>query len=315
MTIEGLNTRSALERAQKLLSEEKGLSPAFKAAMEAIFFLLAVLLDRFSINSQNSSKPPSEDKNRKRGSNRKKSGKKPGGQKGHKGARLKKVEDPDVVQELSIDRRTLPKGKYRKVGHESRQVFDICISRIVTEYRAEILEDEAGKQFVAEFPSHAKTDAQYGTEVKVASVYMSQYQLLPYARVQEQLRDQGDIPLSAGSLCNFNKQAYTLLEHFDVIAKQRLASAALIHVDETGINVNKKKTWLHTACNEKWTHFHPHEKRGKEAMDEVGILPSFSGIMCHDHWKSYYRYPVIHSLCNAHHIRELRHAHEHDNKK
>jgi transposase len=186
---------------------------------------------------------------------------------------------------------------------------------MVTEYRAEILEDEAKNQFTAEFPSHVKKDVQYGTEVKAAAVYMSQYQLLPYARVREQLADQADIPLSTGSLCNFNKEAYALLEHFDTIAKRRLAAAALLHVDETGINVNKKKTWLHTACNEKWTYFYPHEKRGKEATDEMGILPSFDGIMCHDHWKPYYRYLATHSLCNAHHIRELRYAHEHDNKK
>ena len=89
-------------------------------------------------------------------------------------------------------------------------------------------------------------------------------------------------------------------------AKQQLIKAALAHADETGINVNGKRIWLHNASNEKWTYFYPHVKRGSEAMDEIGILPKFKGILVHDHWKPYYTYQGCkHALCNAHHLREL----------
>ena len=47
-------------------------------------------------------------------------------------------------------------------------------------------------------------------------------------------------------------------------------------------------------------------------MDEIGILPQFQGVMCHDHWKPYYRYKSLHALCNAHHLRELIRAYEQD---
>lgn len=57
-----------------------------------------------------------------------------------------------------------------------------------------------------------------------------------------------------------------------------------------------------------------HEKRGAEAMDDIGILPHFTGVMCHDHWKPYYRYECQYSLCNAHHLRELLRAYEQDNQ-
>ena len=47
-------------------------------------------------------------------------------------------------------------------------------------------------------------------------------------------------------------------------------------------------------------------------MNEIGILPRYQGILCHDHWKPYYRYDFTHALCNAHHLRELERAWEQD---
>jgi transposase len=63
------------------------------------------------------------------------------------------VDDPDEVTELTIDRRTLPKGRtYRVIGYEARQLIDIDISRFVTEYRAQVLKDDQGNRYVALFP-------------------------------------------------------------------------------------------------------------------------------------------------------------------
>ena len=316
MKIKDISVNAAVEKVKKMLAKEKGLSQPLVMAIEVLLFVLNVLANRLDLNSSNSSKPPSEDKNRLRKNRREKSTNKPGGQNGHIGYTLKKVEKPDLIEEIKIDRRSLPKNcKYTKAGYESRQVFDINISRKVTEYRAEILKDEYGKRFVAKFPDQVKSNVQYGSEVKQAAVYMSQFQLLPYSRIQDQFAEQMDLPLSSGSIFNFNNEAYNLLEHFDAIAKQKLSESELIHVDETGINVNKKRIWLHSASNEKWTYFHPHSKRGCEAMDEIGILPQFNGVMCHDHWKPYYRYSCLHSLCNAHHLRELTRAEEQDDQK
>ena len=51
------------------------------------------------------------------------------------------------------------------------------------------------------------------------------------------------------------------------------------------------------------------------AMNEMGVLPDFEGILCHDHWKPYYTYDCTHALCNAHHLRELERAWEQDEQK
>nr|WP_221897194.1 DUF6444 domain-containing protein [Bathymodiolus japonicus methanotrophic gill symbiont] len=112
-----------------------------------ILLLVTVLLNRVTLNSKNSSKPPASDPNRKKGS-RKKSDKPSGGQKSHVGTTLQKIEDPDEIEVISIDRRTLPKGQYTEDGFETRQVFDIDISRVVTEYQAQRLINKKGHCFI-----------------------------------------------------------------------------------------------------------------------------------------------------------------------
>ena len=129
---------------------------------------------------------------------------------------------------------------------------------------------------------------QYGNNVKANAVYMSYYQMVPYERITDHFKDQLGLSLSAGTLFNFNKQAYELLESFDGWAKKQLIEAEVMHADETGINISSKNHWLHCASTSLVTLFFPHEKRGKEAMDAMGVLPSFNGILCHDHWKPYF---------------------------
>jgi transposase len=288
-----------------------------RSALEVLLLLVSLLLNRITLNSKNSSKPPSTDPNRKKSSKRGNSGRKPGGQKGHNGTTLEPVDDPDEVTELKIDRRTLPKGTgYRAVGHERRQVIDIDIARFVTEYRAQILEDDQGNRFVATFPAGVQRPVQYGPGLKANAVYMSQYQLIPYDRIRDHFQDQMHIPLSAGSLFNFNKEAFESLASFEQWVKRGLAGSDVMHADETGINIDGKRHWLHCASNASLTWFHPHAKRGTEAMDEMGVLPLYEGVLCHDHWKPYYRYKrITHALCNAHHLRELERAWEQDQQQ
>ena len=316
MKIEDIDVDSAINSVKELLKKESDLSPALRSALEVLLVLVSLLLNRITLNSKNSSKPPSTDPNRKRTSKKGKSDRKPGGQKGHNGTTLEPVDDPDEVTELKIDLRTLPKGpQYQEVGYEIRQIIDIDISRFVTEYRAQILEDNQGNRFVASFPEGVKRPVQYGFNLKANAVYMSQYQLIPYDRIRDHFQDQIHIPVSAGSIFNFNKDAYERLEPFDQWAKTELAKSMLMHADETGINIGGKRHWLHCASNASLTLFYPHAKRGTDAMDEMGILPFFKGVLCHDHWKPYYRYKCIHALCNAHHLRELERAWEQDHQQ
>jgi transposase len=309
--IENIDIQATIEKARALIRQDRQLSVATKSMFEILIVVITLLANRLNLNSSNSSKPPSSDPNRKKRL-RPKSGKKPGGQKGHVGTCLEKVDNPDRIQEIKVDRRKLPKGNYRHIGFETRQVFDIDISRIVTEYRAEVVEDENGSRFVAPFPEAVTKAAQYGDGIKAHSVYLSQFQLLPYNRIQDYFADQLQIPISEGSIFNFNKQAFELLAGFEIRTQNELACAQVAHADETGINIGGKRHWLHGLSNDQWTYYHPHEKRGTDAMNDMGILPRFEGILCHDHWQPYFTYDCTHALCNAHHLRQLQRAWEQD---
>ena len=143
-----------------------------------------MLAERLGLNSKNSSIPPSKDPNRKK-EPKEKSDKAAGGQKGHKRSTLAQTDFPDEVKTRLVERDTLPKGKYHEVGFIKRQVVDIDINKIITEYRAQILENEQGKRFIADFPDGVKSHIQYGSNIKTHAVYLSQYQLLPYIRMKQ----------------------------------------------------------------------------------------------------------------------------------
>jgi len=314
MTVENINVEAAIRRVNDLIAAEKDLSPALKASLEVLLLLVTILTNRLGLSSKNSSKPPSADPNRLK-NNREASDRKPGGQPGHRGATLKPVSDPDEIKIITVDQRILPQGVYREIGYETRQVIDLDISTVVTEWRAQILEDQSGKRYVAPFPKDVTRPVQYGIGIKVNSVYMSQYQLIPYNRIEDHFWEQMGLPLSAGSIHNFNQDAYDRLEFFDTWIREQLKGSPLIHTDETGINIGGSRRWLHTVSNDRFTCLYPHAKRGCEAMDEMSILPGYKGIMCHDHWKPYFKYGGAHALCNAHHLRELERAVEQDKQK
>lgn len=315
MKLEGIDIDGTLKEIESSLALEKTLSPTLKSLIGILILLVKLLTNRVGLNSKNSSKPPASDPNRLK-NKRTNSTNKPGGQPGHLGTTLKQIDEPDEIEVLNIDRRTLPRGRYKEVGFEKRQVFDIYVARNVIEYQAQILESENGARFVATFPVGIDKAVQYGKSLKAHAVYMSQHQLLPYNRVQEYFTEQLQIPISQGSLFNFNKEAFDKLTKFNTLTKDKLSSSSRIHADETGINIDGKRCWLHCASNDLWTDFFPHQKRGCEAMNERGILPLFKGVLCHDHWKPYYRYlACLHALCNAHHLRELTRAHEQDEQE
>lgn len=265
---------------------------------------------RLSKNSSNSSKPPSSDGYNKPSpkSLRKKSGRKSGGQKGHKGSTLAKVSTPDRVINHSSGKCScglcLTEGIV--LSEERRQVFDIPAPRLeITEHLVQTVECSCGKVHKGTFPEGVNSPAQYGAGVRAMAVYLSQYQHLPYERTCEALKDLFGCALSQGTLKNIFSECHSKLEKPEKAIKKHIQSSKVAHFDETGLRIDKKTRWVHSASTESATHYHVHNKRGADAPISAGILPGFKGTAVHDGWKSYMSFKCRHGLCNAHHLREL----------
>jgi transposase len=265
---------------------------------------------RLSKNSSNSSKPPSSDGYKKPApkSLRKKSGKKSGGQEGHKGTTLSQVSTPDEI--ITHHCGTCSCGSNLDNGtvlsEERRQVFDIPKPRIeVVEHVVQTVKCSCGKIHTGTFPEGVASPTQYGPGVRSLAVYLNQYQHLPYERTCEAMRDVFGCRLSQGTLKNILAECYTKLEASEEAIKRHIQSSEVAHYDETGLRIDNKTRWVHSASTESATHYSAHDKRGADASISAGILPLFKGTAVHDGWKSYMGFPCRHGLCNVHHLREL----------
>ena len=266
-----------------------------------------------SKNSNNSHKPPSSDGYRKDIKNsREKSDKKQGAQPGHEGKTLELVANPDRIVahkivgkcECGKDIGELPlKSVYR------RQIFDLPEKLIeVTEHQIETKQCVCGRVHEAE--CEIKGVTQYGNRIKAFAVYLNQYQLVPYERLQELMEDCFGVSISDSVLDKSNQTCYAQLERTEEIIKRALIESKVIHNDETGLRCNKKLQWVHVSSTDTYTHFSIQEKRGSVGIDAIGILPKFKGTSVHDRFTAYDKYNCDHSFCNAHLLRELKYVHE-----
>lgn len=272
-----------------------------------------VLENQRNTNSNNSSKPPSSDGFKKKTKSlRKPSGKKPGGQEGHDGTTLYLNENPDEIKIHTIDECSECGSSLKDIPTERyiiRQVIDIPEVKVkVTEHRSEVKKcTVCGHENIAKFPKEVVNTTQYGENTKAVSVYLTQYQLIPYRRMKEFFKDIFNLSISEGSLVSFNENCHKKLEPIEENIKTELTnSTGAVHFDETGTYVEKNRKWLHVACNNEYTYYKVHDKRGKKATDDIDILTKFKGTAVHDCWKTYHEYTgCSHSLCCAHILREL----------
>lgn len=275
---------------------------------------MQALEDRIAKNSSNSGKPPSSDGLNKPSpkSLRKRHGRKSGGQAGHAGHTLKTVEHPDREEVHRVSRCHYCQRSLEAVeasGIEKRQVFDLPKVHIeVTEHKAEIkCCPYCGEISKSDFPEGVTQPVQYGPEIKAQAVYFNQYQLLPLERTGEVFEELYGQALSEGTILEACQEVAEQVEPGNAAIKKHLTEKEeVVHFDETGGRVEGKLQWLHSASTALLTYYAMHARRGKPAMDAIGILSDLKGRAIHDGWKSYFKYPVLHGLCNAHHLRRLK---------
>jgi transposase len=303
--------RAGLDAVISLIEYEQDLIAAQRARIESLEARMAELERRLHADSHNSSKPPSSDgMGRKVVQTRKPTGRKPGGQKGHEGTTLRLSEHPDHVVVHAV-KACMGCGKHlgeeALVGYDRRQEVDLPAMRAeVTEHRAEIkLCGDCGQESRGELPERLKGVVQYGPRIRASLVYLKDYALVPFERGAELMQDLFGIRVSAGTIANIDQECSRKLDGTVELIREQIRGSEVANFDETGLRIEGKLWWLHSAGTPSATLYLPHGRRGTEAMEAVGILPDYQGVAVHDFWSSYLSYPCTHALCNAQLLREL----------
>jgi transposase len=304
--------RPSYAQLAALVVEQAAVIEGLRFEVAGLKEQVADLERRLSRNSRNSSRPPSSDGLSKPPlkSLRRPSGRKPGGQRGHRGGRLEKVAVPDEIVDHvpSVCERChgdLSDG--HDVGYLARQVFDLPEIRLRSrEHRAHTRRCGCGHETTAAFPAAVSAPTQYGPRVRALGLYLVSYQHLPYVRAARLMSDWLGAPVSTGTLAAFIARGAEDLGPFLDEIHAQIVSSPVAHFDETGARAEGKLRWLFCSSTEHATFYSLHDKRGFDGLDHAGVLPNFTGIAVHDGFKPYRNYTHLqHALCNVHHLREL----------
>ena len=314
-----------LQQQSEQLQQQSERLTALQAVIAAKDAQIAALTARIEElthkkNSGNSSKPPSSERlNKPRPKSlRTKSGKRAGGQPGHKGSGMKIDREPDEV----IEHRPAQcegcshAGLCKLQSCETRYEYEAIVETKLIAHK--VLGCKAcaltGEAVQGTFPSNITGVKQYGPGVAGLTVSLVANGYMSVDRVQKLLKSLR-IPISSGTIQEMLTKAAELVQAPVERIRQTVTGLPVTHYDETGLRVAGKLHWLHCACDGQWRYYTVQEKRGQEGIKDMGVLPKASGVAVHDFWKPYQKYDnVDHAMCCAHLERELVYAYETGNQ-
>lgn len=265
---------------------------------------------RLGLTSSNSHKPPSSDGLGKKPAFGRTKGGSVGGQKGHGGHTLKCVSEPDVVElhkasGCSCCGRSFTSSEGLVLGR--RQVFDIPSPKlVVTEHRV-LGVSCCGQLHLGCYPSGVNAPVQYGVQMQSLCCLLNIEYRIPYHKISQLMADLYGSNVNESTITSFNEGVYEKLAATEAQIKEAVLTSEVVHFDETGMRVEGKLHWFHTACTAAFCYLFVHTKRGKEALiDTKSVLKDFKNWAIHDCWASYFDFvDAKHGLCNAHILREL----------
>jgi len=195
----------------------------------------------------------------------------------------------------------------RVTGVERRQVFDLPpVTVKVTEHQLIERECGCGHRTKGAAPQGADAPVQYGPRIAAVIVYLYIGQFLSRKRTAQALAELFGVPLSPGTVAGITARAAGKLDGFLERVRGNITASDVTGFDETGFRVAGRLHWVHCARTGKYTLLMVHPRRGRKAMEAMGILPSFAGVAVHDAWAPYDTCSSPdHQLCCAHALREL----------
>jgi len=273
------------------------------------------LKEQNSLDSHNSSLPPSKDKPGKKPkpkSLRTPSGRKRGGQVGHKGHGIKHLQtrQPDKTVEHWPDdcggcgnrEQCIALGKAVNNQYE----YDVLMIPVITKHVIYNVACPLKNGAVLAGTAPLNSTHEYGNGILALCALLYTFGTVSYDRIKELINGLFGLPISKATVYKAVQKCKEGLGDTIEWIREQLRISLLLFLDETGFNIDGVLHWIHTATNGILTYLSVQEKRGEEGMIKAGILNHFKQTGIHDYWKSYYKFiEMIHALCNAHLLREL----------
>lgn len=257
-------------------------------------------------NSNNSSKPSSTNittPKKKTRANlynyRIKSGKKLGGQYGHKPHNLKKKNIEDLIKEEKIEVREILhtiEGNSKKesiVKYKIELEIKPYIEKHIFKYN---------EKSINKLPKEFYTDVTYGNSIKTLSIYLGSYNVIAYDRLSDffSIITNNLINISTGTLVNFLSEFGRKSEQTIDVLKSKFLNETIGYTDETGTKFNGKKLYVRNYSTEDMVIYKAHKNKGHNPIKEDNILPRFLGGIMADHDTTLYSYGTRNYECNIH---------------
>ncbi len=295
-----------------LLCAEGEISAEIKALMSSMLMILELMLSIFlekstKKDSSNSSKPSSQTEKDETSLATKGSKSKGKDENRTIASNTKIKESVTISRALTCeicgeDLTDIPCSHY-----ERRTKIDIVFEKVIDHIDAEVKQcPNCDSTIKGSFPSDVHGPLQYGAGLKAYIINLVVCQMVSLNRVQKLIKSMIGIVISEASMLKYILRLHQALEQWEELAVKELLDVPAINVDETSLQVDKKKQWIHVYSAGDITVKFLHQKRGKEAINSINIIPRYEGTIIHDCWFSYLSYDHCnHGLCGSHLLREL----------
>ena len=313
-----VNKHSLSEEFNRLKAEFEQLSATdqmsaetralFKALLMLFEVLMAIFMEKTTgKDSRNSSLPPSQTSKDETAATRA-GGKSKGVQQNDVRSRHSRTVTTTAVAAVDACANCgADLGDTPSQSRQRRTRIDILFEKVVHHVDAEVKDcPRCQHRTTGRFPADMHGPLQYGNGLKAYMMNLLIAQMVPLDRVLKSVKTLIDVTLSPATILKFVLRLHTALERWEASAIAELLRMPALNADETSLRVDRKNHWIHVYSGGEVTVKRLHRKRGCAAIDDIGIIPRYGGVVVHDCWASYLSYDhCVHALCGSHLLREL----------
>jgi len=237
----------------------------------------------------------------------------PGRPRGHQGT-TRPTPSPDTVAEPPRKERCegcgSPLGEPCFVGHRIVEEISNPAPRHVIDYLEYEWECKACGSHTASRHPDCPPLGRLGRNALVQTTLMKFQERLPHVKVAEALERTYGLSVTPATVLDITRRVAWWLRPEYTRILQRIRSAPVVYVDETGVRVDGRRYWIWVFTTETDVLIVIRKSRGKKVLEEVLGL-DFDGVIVCDGWSSYPGFTDLIQRCWAHLLREARYLAEH----